>query len=840
MIGHFIKSTVFEVFFLLAKDNEIIDKLVAIGHLTDVVQNLAYIFYYTIPWGNPVFQNICMYLNLNFKNNVVFAISLLFILLFIFNFSYLCWQVQSNGSIHTTKILAVTRYQYGLLSTLLFFPTLEQLLNNIEFDTGLALFIALVCIMVLIVYCIIVCLGAFLLFSPTPNVRSHTGRNSQRIDLFEILFKVFTAIGFGFFDPKIGCFVLLLGWTILYTSSFIAPAFYNFSSNIIRSGFFLGLLISSLSSVAVTFNPSRRYYSCYLMIVGFILSSLVGMIIYYFYIKSRKLPPGIFFYALKCIESRGSSSSIKYRSMLRNITDEWISTMWSPLEVVNVIQILCNIVYSKNKESFIHSLVMNQEEDENEKENEVLEADVVEKREGRKDEKLLYKISINFNEIARLVCLQVYESGKNRFETSTWISAQYLMFLEFSNDIFPNLKNLRSLKFHAEELLNRTFLEEKSIDVHYVLFSFYKMKVFEKARTKKGYLKKVVDIVAFQHDKDKFIENLHLVINSGKQLVSLLEKNLLTFDLFVSISSDFQMHWNLAKEYLKKGLNREPMSGELLLLFKESTFIFDKNKDLGFYLNSVMNANARASEEKLLGSLEDNEIMIEKHKKSLFQTRNHLPMHLARVYKFSEVFFRTQFILALLLYVSFFCLVLFYLKDQDLFLIKENYKVLTYGISCQSFFYNKFSFQYLQNSSFFQACGDDVMYMKAEWKEILTSDYLKQLKPSPFELNVTNFDNDLEYTSFGIQNGDFQWNANNFLKDTSQDININQNMAFINQNYLEFFKSIHETSESKFDALLAKFLVYFGAFYFLLIVSLFPMSYYLYNSIKLDMYLRFM
>ena len=891
MLLHFIKSTVFEVFYSLTKDNAIIDKMVAFGHVTDIIQNLAYIFFISIPWGNDQFQLICSYLTLSIHSTFLSIIAVVFIFVFLANFSFLCYQVQKTGCIYTSNLLVIARYQYGLLSTLLYFPTIEQLIITISFDSPFMICASLICILLFIMYTALVALGAFLLFTPNPDPKNHNGRNSQKIDVFEILFKTIIAVGFAFLSPVAGCVILIVGWLLLYITTLYMPAFYNYKSNCVRSGVILGLFSCSIFSLIVSVSEKGvPFFFCYIALVLFVIVSTIGVLIYMAFEKQREIPSAIFIHALKSLDKKSAS---KRRMLLKNSVDEWVLTFWSPFQIVAYIRNLSNLVFAKNRESVILQMNLFQTdlEAQDDAENLVapniqipdiqivlpstvntpavsrrpsfspsfesrassvsvapsamtnklntgplgsvaIDVEIDKQIEGQNKRNALAKLLIqNFDEVARLVCLQLFESGKKKFLNSSWLKAQYMIFLEFSNTIFPKLRLIPSLQHQSDVILNATFLEEKSMDVHYILFSFYKKRLLERAKKDNTQLKNIVDIVAFSHDKEEFYDNLGAMITCAKRFTALLEKQHLqkiSFDILVTYASEIQYKWHNAKLYLKKGLVRVPTSIELLTIYKEACETFDMNFELRDYLATVLKRkDGDKSEDSVVNQ-----------KKEMFISPIKLPTLYSKGYKVVGVYFKSQFSISLTILLIFFLITIFLFQSTVINLAQGNAAVLDYGTSSQMFLVSRYSYEHFQSNHFLKNCTQYDSLQREQWNNLISSPVYQSYKPNPFGQIVTNYDNGYETCTYEDSNYDFQWKTFNFLTDPSNagnNDNLDGQLPSFYANFMEFFKKSDEQSILALQSMMDTIIYVFGGILLFLIVTMIPISYYFLSFVKKDM-----
>eukprot|EP00835_Amoeboradix_gromovi_P000283 NODE_10_length_47437_cov_0.363429.p1 type:complete len:1206 gc:universal NODE_10_length_47437_cov_0.363429:13687-10070(-) len=901
MLLHFIKSNLFEVFYLLTKDNEVIDKMVSYGHITDIFQNLAFVFYKTIPWNNKLFQLLCSCLTVSVSNSYLSTLTFIFVLWFLCGFSHLCYQVHSSGGIYTANLLKVTRYQYGILSTMLYFPTVEQLLTLISLkDPG-----SIITIGILVFYTCLVSLGSFLLFSPNPDPRNHSSRNCQKVDAFEILFKTFVAIGFSSFEPIVGCWILVIGWTFLYVTSFYLPAFYNHSSNMIRSGAILALDVCSFIALLICYNENLHlpFYACYLVILVFVITSCLGMLIYSAYNQSRKIPSNIYLLALKF----NNSKSLKHRIQLKNAIDEWVSLFWNPYNIVAYTRTLSSLVFSKKRYAHISQIKLYHGE-ENEYDdfdpdllvkkvnvtdtgkpievnatlgnNKILnqlecnppaksnaEADNVTSSSVRRSsldlesnnhvsrpgklyvaqislasvemenkpglniqDKLVKQLNSNFENCARLICLQMFECGKKKFINSTWLKAQYLIFLECSNSIFPNLKIIPNLMQNADLILNQTFLEEKTIDVHYILFSFYKKRLFEKASKSNITLKNVVDIVAYSHDRDIFIESIDSVVTSTKLFTNFLEKDKISTQLLISFAADIQSKWYQAKLYLKKSLIRVPTSFDLLSLYRESCIALDLNSGLAAYLITVSNNL------EINGDISELEMLMEKHRRSLFHTPDHLPKLVAKLYRNTKMFFTVQFSTSLPFFVIFFLLVVFYIKSQAIYYQSANAAAMTYGITVQSGFVRKFSYDFFQDPGHLAEYKETNIKVQMLWKGIVTANVYSELRVSPFAAKVLEYENgNFQNISFEESNYDLQWKANKYLQNKSESNNLERNLPRYQSDFYKFWIDIQDQSSEILSEKLFLILAIFGVVFLIKLSLMLPIFIHFYKGVKSDL-----
>ena len=832
MIAHFIKSTVFEVFYLLTKDNVVIDKLVAYGNGVDMVQDLSYVFYKTVPWQNYKFQLICSLLTLNVKNIYLSALALVFVLSFVMSFGFLCYQVQTSGTIYTSTLLKATRYQYGLLSTFLFFPTIEQLINTVSIESTTWLLISLICIVIFLLYASIVCLGSFLLFSPNPDPRIHSSRNSQLVDAFEIISKIFVAVGFGFLDPKTACFIQFIVRLSLYTASVITPSFYNHKSNVIRSGVFLGLLVGSIASIIVCY-VQVSFYVCYILLGVVFLLSAIGMAFFHFYQNLITLPSPLFYFAAKVIAKNYSK---KDKIQLKNTSEEWLCSFLSPVQIVQAIRSLSNIQTKQQKSNYVRLII--REGNNHLEEDDEAEDMEIKKKKIQTEQDIFERILLtNFDEISRLLILQLFTCGLQRFPDSIWLKAQYLIILENLHHLYPTLTPIPKINQFSDEVMNEAFIKEKTLDVHYILFHFYKKRLFEKADKSKSQLKNVVDIVAYSHDKDKFIQYVLDVVMSIRQFIQILEREVIDINLLVSFASDMQIKWNKSKNYLKKSLSRVPNASDLLLLYKESCRIFDNNLSLIKYLNSVMNTHSSSEAIENFDMAQFSEVMIEKQKNTLFHTPNHLSPAVGKIYKVSELYYKIQYILSFSVFMVFFYLIMVQVNFNLEYNVSGNLKVLQYGLDTQTFYCNKFSFELYDQQDYFSNCSLNSEVLKKTWRSVIADTTFRAQEPSPFQLKVTNLDKEMSsLKSFEESNYILQWHIDHYLIDTGTFYTLDSNMPNVLDGFFNFFLSTREYSDHFIKTIQFDILYTCGIVYSVLFGVMIPISYYIATAIYKDMY----
>ena len=842
MIAHFIKSTVFEVFYLLTKDNVVIDKLVAYGNGVDMVQDLSYVFYKTVPWQNYKFQLICSLLTLNVKNIYLSALALVFVLSFVMSFGFLCYQVQTSGTIYTSTLLKATRYQYGLLSTFLFFPTIEQLINTVSIESTTWLLISLICIVIFLLYASIVCLGSFLLFSPNPDPRIHSSRNSQLVDAFEIISKIFVAVGFGFLDPKTACFIQFIVRLSLYTASVITPSFYNHKSNVIRSGVFLGLLVGSIASIIVCY-VQVSFYVCYILLGVVLLLSAIGMAFFHFYQNLKTLPSPLFYFALNC--SPKFKFSKKSRSNLSNAVDEILCKVLFPFEIINLVRNLSNCYTDKDKRRFVNTIsrkntIMN--DDEEVQDSDLNNEDLIKKK--KKIQAIMdqfeHDFYHNFEDVIRIVIIQLFESGMKRFPDSAWLQSQYLIVLQCSCNLFPKASKFPQLLDYSYGILNDAFVKEKSINVEYVLFSFYKKRLFELAANSKSELKNVIDVVAYSYDKEKYLNSIYELANSGLQFVSILERESVDYPLMISFASDMQLKWDNSRYYLRKCLSRVPNSSDLLLLYKDACTILDNNTSLRDYLNNIISMTSSLPSSKESGYMALSDELIEIQKKELFLTPNKLKLSISRLYDFLKQFLKGIYMLLMALCSVYLYFILFDIKKVDLYLEQGNINALTFGIATESFYNHKYSYEHLNNIEALDLTKMDAIDVYNAWLAIIDSNQIKSQQPSPFDIPISIEQSGVQSEMlFEDSVYNLRLDMNFFNLNPNLIANLDANMINFQKGFLSFFIAIHEYSDEYTDHFISNILYSIAPLYSLLLIATSIVVFYSYKAINTNLYFIF-
>ena len=836
-ISHFIKSTIFEVFFLLAKDNEIIDKMTAFGHFSDILQNLSIVFYVTIPWKSFYLQIVCLFTNLNITNPYMFGVSVAIVLAFLSSFGVLCYQVQVYGSISSSRMLTYTRYQYGLLSTVFFFPTVDQLLNYMFLDSSLnGIILTLACLALFIPYCAIVLLGSFLLFSPNTDPTVHIGRNSQRLDLLENVFKILISICSTFFEPYIVVLSFMFSWTTLFLVSLILPPFYNDFSNKVRSGVLFGLSLCSIGSLIVCFVPVYSSIWSFITLLLFVPFSFIGSMIYVRINESRQLSNAVYIFALKSLNKKQSGK--KYRRLLRDLLDEYIITFWTPVQIVALTRFLCNLCVFK-KDKFIATFgedysseeslniatptsKSNLDLDEPHLSRSIIDLEHIGKTNRQT---LALNLDEQFESVIRTICLQVYESGIRHFTHSAWLKAQYLIFLENANLIFPAIPYMPNIKEYADNLLNNTFLQEKSMDAHYILYSCYKKRVFDVAKFHQNELTNIVDIVAFLHDKEVFLDTISSLALSCKRFTEFIEKYKINFELIVTLATDIEHKWAKSKNYLRKGLSRVPTSPELLKLYREACFIIDQNTLLSHYLDGVLDFDFE--------NTKMNGIVIEQQKQTLFDTPNQLSPIINRLYKTVEIFIFFQTLSLFLLFSFYYGFTIYYGSSQIVEFQSYSNDIINYGINGQRFYNDQYSFKNFQNSLYYENCFDDESTLNENWNTILKNPFFRSLNPSPFAAAVNNIDNGIKKdVTYEESNYIFQWVANSYLKSTV--VNMDENLPNLQNNFFAFFLDLFLRMESNIVVLCAQVMNGSLVLFLVLLLSGIPICVFVFKKIKKD------
>eukprot|EP00834_Sanchytrium_tribonematis_P000355 NODE_7_length_67686_cov_1.621421.p1 type:complete len:1119 gc:universal NODE_7_length_67686_cov_1.621421:9929-6573(-) len=817
-LKHFISSTVFEVFFLLGKDNEIIDKLTALGHVTDIAQNLSYIFYNTIPWQNVIMQEIFMYMNLNITSPYLYVIAVVFVLLFLASFATLCYQIQNRGSVSASKLLEATRYQYGLLSTFLFFPSIDQLLNYMTFGSDVSsILLTTISLVLFVIYSTVVLLGSFLLFSSEQNPSSHISRNSQRQDLLENVVKIIISISFTYCSPIFGVLSLIICWGTLYIVSMLIPPFYNYNSNRTRSGVLFGLLCCSFGSLMACVYKLDSYIWSVLTLISFFPLSFIGMLVFKAVEERRRLPTILYIHALEFIDN---PNAIKCRRLIRDSLEEIMSSFWNPAQIVALSRNLCNVPISKNLNMFVSNIVYHNNNDDNDDESVSVAA---QRRELYKSE-LGSRLTKNMANITRILVLQLYESGIRKFRQSSWLRAQYILFLECGNDIYPKLIHYSHLKSFGEELLNNTFLMEKQLDVHYILYSCYKKRIFEKAKENYHGLKNVVDVVAFTHDKEMFIDTLSELIWTCRTFTEFLQSSQLNVDNLLSLTTRIQKKWTIAKYYLKKALSRVPTSPFLLRIYKISCLIFDNNEELHGYISGVLQPD---------GSVYNNESIIEKQKNSLFETHSNLPPVIDRYYKTIRLFIRAQALLLLGVFTAYFAILVFQSSLKiDYYRVLMD-QVLDYGINSDKYFTGIEGLALFQDTKFFNLIEDISSNIIILWDQMATNTDFQQMKPNPFD-QIVSFvsQNTTSNITFEKSNFNLQFQITQYLRNSN--VADDSNFANIQSNFYAFFLNVlSNLKENEFGVYNVMNITSLSLFFFILIGGM-PICYYLYRKIKKD------
>ena len=124
-----ILSHLFELAFILTRDNRLHQWLTGCGIVVEFFQGLSFAFYPDIAFGSPLLQNILYQFLLPWHDDRIYwaIVILVFIeALFLLKLGY---EHQKTGGIQSLRILVAARVLVGALGTILFFPVLERLLE---------------------------------------------------------------------------------------------------------------------------------------------------------------------------------------------------------------------------------------------------------------------------------------------------------------------------------------------------------------------------------------------------------------------------------------------------------------------------------------------------------------------------------------------------------------------------------------------------------------------------------------------------------------------------------------------------------------------------------------
>lgn len=272
----FVRTLYFELAYSLICENHLIHILEFFSCAFEGIQLSAFVFSpkYLV-WNRPLIQNILQYTLIYFPvNPLLFSMSacVLFMLLLLV---ILLWQISQRGGISSFLVLQWARIVLGILSSILFFPILENAIcacvklypNSLFF----LFLIVNICGLIIPTFLIAILqnpdLKSLAFFSRSSNV--------QLVSLLSI--KLVISLSYGILNPNIFPIVMLLCMCVLTFLAFFRPPFFFPMANVFWVYQSAALVCASSLLVASDQYPISMDIAIPFMIAFGILFSLFYM-----------------------------------------------------------------------------------------------------------------------------------------------------------------------------------------------------------------------------------------------------------------------------------------------------------------------------------------------------------------------------------------------------------------------------------------------------------------------------------------------------------------------------------------------------------------------------------
>ncbi|KAI9208328.1 uncharacterized protein BJ171DRAFT_596108 [Polychytrium aggregatum] len=636
------ENTAFNLVFLLTTDNRVIETLLGLGFVFDAVQNLGPVelafalaathagCYSSVPssspWNNPTTQNVFYYTLLPFESLVFYWICVALPVWFVANVVILLAQIRQPAGISSQKILTVTRYQIGGLSTLLFFPIMEHLLRPTSLIVDWAfysssyfmspdiaatfnvlsaynLFVLVLSIICLILFLVPLLAMTGLVFSAESNPSRRLGaRNAPRIDFTELLLRTMISIAFSVLKGSWAAVVLWLANTSILLLTLYYPPYFSLVSNQAKAFVVAFQTFAATASLLVAWQAAEVWGGgIYIVIALLPVFGAIGVALLryrLYHLLPRKLDRLMPHLADMMDEKQICAHELR----------KVVRSYWTPCELDLALRTLLALVYRK-VDADLSDLSLDRD----------IEADLDGKQAKfapsadkpstgipQTKEAQLPKCPVYGSEESRhwfwawLRCrnwiasmypgwqatsdpqqwksmaFALLMAGTRKFENSSWLQTRVALFLTFEGHDVSNFVRTPPT-YQAKEIAKETLLMRPKIDSRYSLYFLFKKcsydfptreeitEIFDQAALiEEEGITDVVQAVQYRHDFTAAKEHEKDAVKHAVLFWKNVARQNRNYLLLLQIADRVENHETLARSYYLKLMGAFPQSSKIV------------------------------------------------------------------------------------------------------------------------------------------------------------------------------------------------------------------------------------------------------------------------------------